>query len=161
MSWDAVRDGALLVKRVLEEAGATAYTKITGGKGLHVVTPVKPSFDWLGARDVAKAIAERIAATDPAKYTTNMRKVQRQGRIFVDYVRNTRGSTAVAAYSTRAKSQAPVSVPIRWDELRAGMRSDGYDIRSVPHRLAALSKDPWEGYDEAAVDLAQVKRAIT
>lgn len=160
VTWDDIRTGAMLVKRVLEELGATAFTKTTGGKGLHVVTPVKPSFDWQGARDVAKAIAERIAATDPAKYTTNMRKAQRQGRIFVDYVRNTRGSTAVAAYSTRAKSQAPVSVPIRWDELRAGLRSDGYDIRSVPRRLASLPTDPWEGYAEAAVDLAKVRRAL-
>lgn len=160
VGWAAVRDGALLVKRVLEELGATAYTKTTGGKGLHVVTPVKPSLGWQETRDVAKAIAERIAAADPARYTTNMRKAQRQGRIFVDYVRNTRGSTAVAAYSTRAKSQAPVSVPVRWDELQAGLRSDGYDIRSVPRRLAAMTVDPWEGYSAAAADLRAVRKAL-
>jgi bifunctional non-homologous end joining protein LigD len=160
VAWEAVRDGALTVKRVIEELGAAAFVKTTGGKGLHVVMPCEPSLDWQAARDVAKAIAEVVAASDPSAYTTNMRKVQRQGRIFVDYVRNTRGSTAVAAYSTRSKPQAPVSVPVRWDELKAGVRSDGYDIRSVPHRLAALGKDPWEGYDEAAADLAAVKRAL-
>lgn len=160
VTWEAVRDGALLVKRVLEELGATAFVKVTGGKGLHVVMPAKPSLEWPQARDVAKAIAEQVAASNPDGYTTNMRKAKREGRIFVDYVRNTRGSTAVAAYSTRAKSQAPVSVPIRWDELRAGLRSDGYDIRSVPHRLAALGKDPWEGYEAARVDLAKLGRKL-
>jgi len=160
VSWEAVRECAFLVKRTLEELGATAFAKTTGGKGLHVVTPVHPSMEWPQARDVAKMIAERVAATDLSRFTTNMRKAQRQGRIFVDYVRNTRGATAVAAYSTRAKGQAPVSVPIRWDELHAGVRSDGYDIRNVPRRLRALRSDPWEGYPESATDLAKIARAL-
>lgn len=160
VSWGAVRDAALLVREHLEAIGASAYAKTTGGKGLHVVTPLERSGTWTLARDVAKAIAERVAATAPDRFTTNPLKKHRQGRIFIDYVRNTRGATAVAAYSTRARGQAPVSVPIRWDELRAGVRSDGYDIRSVPHRLAALGADPWAGYDAAAVDPRVLARIL-
>lgn len=160
VAWDAVRDAALTVRDQLEALGASAYVKTTGGKGLHVVTPLERTGDWTLVRDVAKAIAGRVAADTPDRFTTNPLKKHRQDRIFVDYVRNTRGATAVAPYSTRARGQAPVSVPIRWDELRAGVRSDGYDIRSVPHRLAALGADPWAGYAEAAVDPAALARAL-
>jgi len=158
--WEAIRDAALLVRETIEGLGGAAFAKTTGGKGMHVVTPIERSVSWLQARDIARATAEKVAATDPARFTTNPLKKYRQGRIFVDYVRNTRGATAVAAYSTRARGQAPVSVPIRWDELRAGVRSDGYDIRSVPHRLAALGSDPWAGYDAAAVDPEALARAL-
>ncbi len=160
VAWEAVRDAALLVREHFEALGATAFAKTTGGKGLHVVTPLLRTADWTRARDVAKAIAEAVAASAPDRFTTNPLKKYRQGRIFIDYMRNTRGATAVAAFSTRARGQAPVSVPIRWDELRAGVRSDGYDIRSVPHRVAALGADPWAGYDEAAVDPAALARAL-
>ena len=160
VAWDAVRDAALLVREHLEALGASAYAKTTGGKGLHVVTPLAATGTWTLARDVAKTVAERVAATAPDRFTTNPLKKYRQGRIFIDYVRNTRGATAVAAYSTRARGQAPVSVPIRWDELAAGVRSDGYDIRSVPHRLAALGADPWAGYAGAAAELATLARPL-
>ncbi len=152
VAWEAVRDAALLVREHIEGLGAAAFAKTTGGKGLHVVTPLLRTASWTQARDLARGVAESVAATAPERFTTNPLKKYRQSRIFIDYVRNTRGATAVAAYSTRARGQAPVSVPIRWDELRAGVRSDGYDIRSVPHRLAALGADPWAGYDAAAAD---------
>lgn len=160
VEWDAVRDAALLVREHLEALGASAYAKTTGGKGLHVVAPLARSGRWALVRDVAKAIAEQVAATAPERFTTNPLKKYRQDRIFIDYVRNTRGATAVAAYSTRARGVAPVSVPIRWDELRAGVRSDGYDIRSVPHRLAALGADPWAGYAASAVDPIALARSL-
>ena len=160
VAWDAVRDAAFTVREQLEALGAPAYVKTTGGKGLHVVTPLVRTGGWTLARDVARALAGRVAASAPDRFTTNPLKTHRGGRIFVDYVRNTRGATAVAAYSTRARGQAPVSVPIRWDELRAGVRSDGYDIRSVPHRLAALGAEPWAGYADSAVDPGALARAL-
>lgn len=160
VSWEAVRDGALLVKEIIEDLGAQAFLKTTGGKGLHVVMPMKPHFHWQQARDLAKGIAERVARTDPSAYTTNMRKNLRQGRIFVDYVRNTRGASAIAAYSCRARPGATVSVPIRWDELKAGLRSDSYDVKNVPRRLASLGSDPWKDYDRAAVDPRKVDAAL-
>lgn len=160
VAWEAVRDAALLARDVLEGLGATAFVKTTGGVGLHVVTPLARTAGWPLVRDISRMIAERLAATDPASFTTNPRKKERGGRIFVDYMRNNRGATAVAAYSTRARGQAPVSVPIRWDELRAGVRSDGYDIHSVPHRLAALGSDPWEGYSASPAEPAALARAL-
>jgi len=159
VSWEAVVDAATLVRQRLEAVGFSAYPKTTGGKGLHVVAPILRGPDWQRARNVARAIADDVSALDAALYTTNPLKNKRHGRIFVDYIRNTRGATAVAGYSTRARPGAPVSVPVRWDELAAGVRSDGYDIRSTPHRLAALGRDPWDGYEASAASLEPAERA--
>ena len=158
VAWHAVVDAAVVLKQRLEAAGFTAFAKTTGGKGLHVVTPIVRGPEWQRVRDVARAIANDVSVASPDLYTTNPLKERRQGRIFVDYIRNTRGATAVAAYSTRARPGAPVSVPVRWDELAAGVRSDGYDIRSTPHRLAALGRDPWEGYEASAASLEPAER---
>jgi len=159
VAWEAVVDAALVLKKRLEVVGFAPFPKTTGGKGLHVVTPVLRGPDWQRVRNVARAIADDVSAAEPDLYTTNPLKGHRQKRIFVDYIRNTRGATAVAAYSTRARPGAPVSIPVRWDELTAGVRSDGYDIRSAPHRLAALGRDPWEGYGTSAADLEPAERA--
>jgi len=135
--------------------------KTTGGKGLHVVSPIVREGGWAEVRAVAKALADAVATDAPALLTTNPLKERRSGRIFVDYIRNTRGATAIAAYSTRARAHAPVSVPIRWDELEAGVRSDGYTMASVPRRLAALGSDPWEGYEAARAPLGvSVRNAL-
>lgn len=153
VQWDAVITGALEVRRRLESLGLAAFVKTTGGKGLHVVSPIVRAGEWGEVRAMAKAIADAVASDGPGLYTTNPLKDRRGGRIFIDYIRNTRGATAVAAYSTRARDRAPVSVPIRWDELEAGVRSDGYTIASVPRRLAALGSDPWEGYEDSRAPL--------
>jgi len=153
VEWEAVIAGALTVRDRLESLGMGAFVKTTGGKGLHIVTPIVRDGDWSAARAVAKAVADAVTADSPSLYTTNPLKKHREARIFIDYIRNTRGATAVAAYSTRARDRAPVSVPVRWDELEAGVRSDGYTIASVPRRLAALGADPWEGYEDARVPL--------
>jgi bifunctional non-homologous end joining protein LigD len=158
VAWDAVIQAAVLLRDRLETLNLGAFVKTTGGKGLHVVTPIVRDIDWGEARSVAKTIADALAAEAPDSYTTNPLKDRRQGRIFIDYIRNTRGATAVAAYSTRARERAPVSVPIRWDELEAGVRSDGYTISSVPRRLEALVADPWAGYEAARAPLGEFVR---
>ncbi|GAB4284463.1 MAG: non-homologous end-joining DNA ligase [Coriobacteriia bacterium] len=153
VAWRAVVDAALDVRARLEALGLGAFPKTTGGKGLHVVTPIVPERGWEAARDLARAVVEAIAAEKPERYTTNPRKERRGGKVFLDYIRNTRGATAVAAYSTRAKPGATVSVPVRWDEIEAGVRSDGYTVRNTPYRLRALGGDPWAGYEDARVAL--------
>jgi bifunctional non-homologous end joining protein LigD len=154
-----VADAARLVREALVALGMEAYLKTTGGKGLHVVTPVVPSLDWSRARDVAKAIADAVASADPAAYTTNPKKDRRVGRVYIDYVRNTRGATAVAAFSSRARPGAPVSMPVRWDDLDDVLKPGAFDIRTVP-RITAATRDPWDGYSDAAVSLIDVSRRL-
>ncbi|MBN2822531.1 MAG: DNA ligase D [Coriobacteriia bacterium] len=158
VEWKAVVSGALMLRERLESLGLGVFVKTTGGKGLHLVSPIVRDVDWGEARAVTKTIADAVAAEYPALYTTNPLKARREGRIFIDYIRNTRGATAVAAYSTRARDGAPVSVPVRWDEIEAGVRSDGYDIASTPRRLRALGTDPWDGYESSRAPLGRKVR---
>lgn len=143
--WPRVVESALQVHRFLEELGLQSFVKTTGGKGLHIVVPIDRRHDWDEAKDFCKQAAELIVALAPAHYTANMSKAARSGKIFLDYHRNGRGATAVAAYSTRARPGAPIAVPLSWDELTPRTTSDRYTIRNIGKRLAALKSDPWEG----------------
>lgn len=149
LGWDHVVDGALRVRDRLDELGLDSWVKTTGGKGLHVVVPVERRTEWDDAKAFTKAVAEDLERREPKRFVSVMSKARRKGRIFVDYLRNGRGATAVATYSARAHPGAPVSTPITWEELQSGTRSDAYGVRNVIRRLAALDADPWEGFFEA------------
>lgn len=138
-----VIDGALTVRRHLERLGLQSFVKTSGGKGLHVVVPLQPSADWDSAKAFCKQVAEDIAAAEPEHYLAKMSKAARKNRIFIDYLRNGRGATAVAAYSTRARSGAPVSVPLAWDELSEALTPNRYTVENLAQRLAFLDADPW------------------
>ena len=115
---------------------------------MHVVVPLAPRRrKWDEAKRFCRHVAEQLAQREPNLYTVNMAKAQRKGRIFVDYLRNDRGSTAVCAYSTRAKPGAPVSAPLAWDELSGAIRSDHFRVDNLPARLAAMKRDPWAKID--------------
>jgi bifunctional non-homologous end joining protein LigD len=158
VEWRTVTEAALLIRDGLEGLGLEAFAKTTGSKGLHVVSPIVRAGDWGSVKEFSRTFCEAIAATDPVHFTTNPLKARRQGRVFIDYVRNSRGATAVAAYSSRAKTGGTVSVPVRWDEIEAGVRSDRYTIENVPRRLAALQGDPWAGYEAARRPIAEAAR---
>ncbi len=145
VAWSRVVEAARLLRRRIGELGLEAFVKTTGGKGLHVVVPVLPEVEWDEAKQFTKSVAEAIAREAPERYLTNMSKAQRAGKIFIDYLRNGRGATAVAAYSTRARAGAPVSVPLRWDELD-DVRSDRFTLRNLCLRLARQRKDPWVNF---------------
>src|SRR5262249_6632451 len=117
VGWPQVVTAAREVKLVLEELGLTTFLKTTGGKGLHLVVPVQPRVNWVQAKELYKAVADLVVRAAPDHYIATMSKAARKGKIFVDYLRNGRGATAVATYSTRARPGAPVSVPISWGEL--------------------------------------------
>ena len=106
-------------------------------------------------------MADGIVAADPEHYTSNMAKAKRGGKVFLDYLRNDRGATAVAAYSTRAKAAATVSTPITWEELKSGVRPDQFNIQNVPQRLAQLRSDPWAGIDDVRQSItAKMKKQL-
>jgi bifunctional non-homologous end joining protein LigD len=149
VTWPRLLEGAIALRERVERLGLQSFPKLTGGKGLHLVIPIAPTRGWDDVKRFALAIAEAEAREHPDRYTTNMAKAKRPGRIFIDYLRNGRGATAIAPYSTRARSGAPVAVPIAWDELDPASRSDRYSIDTVRRRLAALRKEPWAGFEQA------------
>jgi bifunctional non-homologous end joining protein LigD len=149
LEWTAVADAARQVNALLGQIGLTGFLKTTGGKGLHVVVPIVPKLPWDDIKGFSKAIAELFAATFPDRFTANMAKARRRGRIFIDYLRNAEGATAVSAYSTRARARAPVAVPLAWKELnKRDLRFDHFHVGNVPARLERLAADPWDGFFE-------------
>jgi len=153
VAWPAVIAAAREVRQRLEKAGLTGFVKTSGGKGLHVVAPLEPRAGWPAAKAFSKALAEAMAADSPAHYVATISKARRRGKILIDYLRNQRGQTAVAPYSTRARPGAAVSAPLGWDELEPGIGPTYFTIANMPARLAALAADPWEEFRAAAAPL--------
>jgi bifunctional non-homologous end joining protein LigD len=161
VAWEEVLRTARELRVRLQAFGLTAFPRTTGGKGLHLVVPLRPEADWHTVKEFARALVELHARDEPRLLTTTMAMAKRHGRIFLDYLRNARGSTAIACYSPRARPGAPVAVPLRWDELSPAVHSGYYTVETVPRRLRALRVDPWEGFFEAAVPLsATLRRAV-
>lgn len=148
--WSRITEAAQEVKRRLEAAGLAAFVKTSGGKGLHVVAPLKPSAGWDAVRGFAKDMADQMAGDEPDRYVSTITKSKREGKILIDYLRNGRGSTAVAPYSTRARKGAPVSMPLEWEELSAVSGPADFTVLNARQRLASLKTDPWENYRKSA-----------
>lgn len=143
LEWSAVVAAARETRERLRAAGLESFVKTTGGKGLHVVVPLSRRHDWAAVHGFSKRFAEAMAADAPERYTARMAKAGRKGKIFIDYVRNARGATAVAPYSARAKPHAAVATPLAWDELVPGLTPERFTVESVPRRLGSLAGDPW------------------
>jgi bifunctional non-homologous end joining protein LigD len=160
VGFEAIIEAALELRERVGALGLKTFCKTTGGKGLHVVTPLaveRQALDWTTARTFAQAICTQMAGEHPDKYLTTMRKKARKGRIFLDYLRNDRMATAIAPLSTRARPGAPVSMPLSWRHVRPGMDPARFNVRTA---RALLSRDkPWQDYERAAESLkAAVKR---
>jgi bifunctional non-homologous end joining protein LigD len=161
LPWERIVEGALAMRQTLTALGLESFAKTTGGKGLHVVVPLTPKLDWDTAKEFSKAAAELLVAAAPTRYTTTLAKKARHGKIFIDYLRNGRGQTAVGAFSTRARAGAPVSAPLSWQEVENGVRSDAFSTATLPDRLAALPADPWAGFFEVKQQVsAAVRRKL-
>ena len=150
--WSDVVAAARDVRERLEALKLKAFVKTTGGKGLHVVLPIKPT-PWDDAKNFCHAIAEAMAADAPARYVATAIKSKRNKHIFIDYLRNSREATAIAPYSTRARPGAPVATPIDWSELGAFKGANQHTVLNLAARLSRLRKDPWAG-------IGRIKQAL-
>lgn len=142
VSWRAIAGAARHVRRALEGEGLESFVKTTGGKGLHVVAPLVRDRGWDECLAFSRDVVRRIAREDPARYVLTMKKSARRGCIFIDYLRNGRANTSVAAYSTRARPNAPVSVPLAWDEID-DIDPASFTMDAVLDRMRRLDRDPW------------------
>ncbi len=142
--WKRVIDAAFVVRDKLDDLGLKSFVKTSGGKGLHVVVPIARKHTWDAATKFARAIADAVTAEQPDQFIATMSKAARRGKIFIDYLRNQRGASTVVAYSTRAKSGAPVSFPLSWEELPKLSGPQYYTLENAPRLLAKRKRDPWQ-----------------
>ncbi|HEX3026204.1 MAG TPA: non-homologous end-joining DNA ligase, partial [Clostridia bacterium] len=145
MEVEKIRAGVRDIKSVLEQLSLVSFLKTSGGKGYHVVVPFEPSVTWDSFHDFARRIAEFMEQKWPDRYTSNVRKDRRKGKIFIDWMRNGRGATSIAPYSLRARKGASVSMPISWDELDT-VAPDGVDMAGALMRISG--RDPWKDFYE-------------
>ena len=163
IAWARVVEAARIVRQALEALDLESFVKTTGGRGLHVVVPLVPQADWAECLEFSRTLSEAIELSDPAIYTTEFaNKRGRADKILIDYLRNNRTNTSIAAFSTRARDGAPVSVPLTWTELTPRSGPDSFTVATVPRRLESLKSDPWKGYWTTRQKLtAQRLRAVT
>jgi len=144
VAWKQVAVGAKIVRDALKALKLESWVKTTGGRGLHVVMPIKRTRDWSECLAFSRAVAEAIERADPQRYTTRFAKAGRERKILIDYLRNNRTNTSICAFSPRARAGALVSMPVEWQELRDG--PEQWTLLTVAQRLKRLKTDPWEGY---------------
>ena len=160
VGFEAVIEAARAIRDRLEDLGLVPFCKTTGGKGLHVVTPLAPEDDleWPEAKAFAQAVCRQLADEQPDRYVLNMSKSQRNGRVFLDYLRNDRMSTAVAPLSPRARPGAPVSFPLTWSQVKKGLDPKRYNLRTAPGLLAQTTA--WRDYDQSAKPLRPASKRL-
>ncbi|MET3650489.1 DNA ligase D [Dyella japonica] len=159
--WERVVSAARTTRRLLERLGLASFVRTTGGKGLHVVVPLRPAAAWTEVETFAKAFAMSMAQAQPEEFVAVSAKARRRGRIFIDYLRNGRGATSVASYSLRARDGAPVAMPLRWEELGKLAGGAAFDLRSTVARLKRLRRDPWSEMASMKQSLAHAMRVIS
>lgn len=153
VTWDEIMAAALEVRDRMEAEGLACFLKTSGGKGLHLVSPLEPCAGWEEVKGFAKRIADEMSADSPERYVATVSKAKRKGKILIDYLRNGRGATAVAPYSTRARDGAPVSMPIGWEELGPDIGPAHFTVMNAAARLSNLAADPWAQFRKAAAPL--------
>jgi len=133
---------AMEVRDLMAQLGLESFAKITGGKGIHIVAPIEPERGWAEVKEFAHSFVRMMEAANPKLYLTKMTKAARKGRIYLDYLRNERGATAVAPYSPRARRGAKVAMPLSWNELKKGARPE-FAVANFEEWKSRLKRDPW------------------
>ncbi|MDZ7743440.1 MAG: non-homologous end-joining DNA ligase [Bacteroidota bacterium] len=158
--FEVVRECAKDFKKLFEELELNAFVMTTGSKGLHVVLPLDEKADFKEVREFAKDVANLLADREPDKYTVETLKKKREGRLFLDYMRNSHGATAVAPYSLRAKKGAPVATPLDWDEIgNKDLDAQSYNHSNIFRRLGS-KKDPWKDFEKKKNSLKSARKKL-
>lgn len=156
LDFEAVRRAAFQFRDILQDIGLASFPMLTGGKGVHVIAPLTPRAEWPEVKDFARRLAQAVAQNDPDNFTAALSKAQRKGRIFVDYLRNQRGATAVMPYSARAREQAPVAAPISWKEMATIDKASHFhigDAKTLLRRAQSKALVGWGRASQALPDL--------
>ncbi len=159
VTWQHIQEAAQLMRAFLGELGLPAFLKTSGGKGLHVVVPVKPQHDWDTVKGFTRAIVEYMARQLPDRFAVKSGPKNRVGKIFIDYLRNGRGATTVAAWSARARAGLGISVPVEWSELEHLRGGDQWTVANVHTRLD-VGNAPWADYAKSAVSITKAMKQI-
>jgi len=161
VSWTRVKAAARLMRQLLDQLGLECFLRTTGGKGLHVVVPLKPPSPWTQVKQFAQSFAQVLESMHPLEFIAVSSKARRSGKIYVDYLRNGRGATAVASYSLRGRPGAPVAMPLRWSELGKLKSASQFNIKTAVARLKRQRSDPWEGIDKVRQSLDAVIKSLS
>ena len=156
--WPRVVETAVALRVFVEELGLVAFARVTGGKGVHVVVPLVRRVGWDDVRDFAHGVAQHLVRLAPDRFTAVMSKARRKGKIYIDWVRNTREATAIASWSTRARPGAPVALPLAWDELEALSSPLHESVREAPRRMAM--PDPWQHFEASRHPLSRAAQDL-
>lgn len=159
VEFDKIQEAAQLMHAFLDQLGLTSFLKTSGGKGLHVVVPLKPGLDWDTVKDFSKAIVQHLASELPDRFAFKSGPKNRVGKIFIDYLRNGRGATTACAWSARVRPGLGISVPLGWDELQTLKSGDQWNIKNAHTRLDR-GNEPWSGYAKSAKTLTAAMKKM-
>ena len=159
IEWAQIQEAAKIVRAFLDQLGLPSFLKTSGGKGLHLVVPIKPALGWDEVKAFSQAIVQHIARTIPNRFSAKSGPSNRNGKIYIDYLRNGRGSTTACAWSARSRPGLGISVPVSWDELEKLRGGDQWTVLTVQTRLDQ-GNAPWDGYAKAAVGLSKAMKAL-
>jgi bifunctional non-homologous end joining protein LigD len=143
VGWARVREGARALRELLDGIGLASWIKTSGGKGLHVTVPIDRRSTWAEVSAFARGVAAHLARENPRRYIATASKAARKGLIFIDWLRNTRGATSIAPWSTRAREGAPISAPISWDQLDDLKSGEQFRLKNVLTLVRGRGSDPW------------------
>ncbi len=150
LDFSHVKKAALELRDILESVGLKSFPLLTGGKGIHVIAPIARTREWEEVKAFCKGLAQMVAKSSPDRYVAQASKAKRESRIFIDWLRNERGSTAIAPFSPRRRDNAPVATPVSWKELPKMDSGAAFTMKTIGHRLAKQKSDPWQGYATAS-----------
>jgi bifunctional non-homologous end joining protein LigD len=159
IEWSQIQEAAMIMKAFLDQLELPSFLKTSGGKGLHLVVPLKPSYGWEEVKGFSQAIVQHIATTIPDRFSAKSGPANREGKIYIDYLRNGRGATTACAWSARTRPGLGISVPVAWEELPELKGGDHWRVSTVHTRLDT-GNGPWAGYNQSAVELTQAMKAL-